>query len=72
MVTFLLGRNHRQVSTLRQFRDKILRQTPEGQEIIQLYYKWSPTILKAMEENEELKQEGKEMLDGVLGLIEKE
>jgi hypothetical protein len=72
VVTFLLGRNHRQVSTLRQFRDKILRQTPEGQEIIQLYYEWSPTIVRAMEENEELTQEGKEMLDGVLGLIEKE
>jgi len=69
VVTFLLGRNQRQVSTLRQFRDKILRQTPEGQEIIQLYYKWSPTIVKAMEENEELKQAAKTIIDGVLPVI---
>ena len=50
-------------------RDEILSQTPVGQEIIELYYHCSPTIVKVMEEDEEFKEEVKEMIDGVLGLI---
>jgi len=45
---------------------------PEGKEIIRLYYDWSPAIVKAMEEDEELKEEVKEMINGILGLIEEE
>ena len=40
-----------------------------GQEIIRLYYKWSPAIVRAMEEDEKYKEDVKEMLDGVLELI---
>ena len=47
----------------------MLTQTTEGQEFIRLYYHWSPSIVKAMEENEEFKQEMKVMIDGVLPLI---
>ncbi len=50
-------------------RDNILSQNPEGQEIIRLYYPWSPAIVKAMEEDEELKEQLREMIDGVLELI---
>ena len=53
-------------------RDTILSETPEGQEIIRLYYEWNPAIVKAMEEDEEFKAEVKEMVDGVLELIEGE
>jgi len=42
---------------------------PVGQEIIKLYYQWSPVIVRAMEEDEEFKAEVKEMIDGVLPLI---
>jgi len=54
---------------LRSFRDDVLIQTPEGREIIRLYYEWSPAIVKAMEADEEFKDEVKEMIDGVLGLV---
>ena len=54
---------------LRKFRDEVLRETPVGQEIIRLYYEWSPVVVKAMEEDEEFKKEVKEMIDGVLELI---
>jgi len=54
---------------LRKFRDEVLRETPVGQEIIKLYYEWSPVVVKAMEEDEEFKKEVKEMIDGVLELI---
>jgi hypothetical protein len=40
-----------------------------GQEIIKLYYQWSPVIVKVMEEDEEFKGGVKEMIDGVLMLI---
>ena len=43
-----------------------------GQEIIKLYYQWSPAIVNAMEEDEEFKKEVKMMIDGVLGLITEE
>ena len=47
----------------------MLSQTPEGREIIRLYYEWSPAIVKAIEEDEKFKAQVKEMIDEVLGLI---
>ena len=44
-------------------------QTPEGREIIKLHYQLSPVIVTAMEKDEEFKEEMKEMIDGVLGLV---
>ncbi len=37
-----------------------------------LYYQWSPAIVKAMEQDDEFKEEVKEMINGVLELIEGE
>ena len=34
-----------------------------------LYYQWSPSIVRAMEADEELKDNIKEMLEGFLGMI---
>jgi hypothetical protein len=48
----------------------VLSTTPEGQEIIKLYYELSPMIVKMMEENEEFKEQTKEMIDRILGLIQ--
>jgi hypothetical protein len=33
---------------------------------------WSPAIVKAMEEDEKFKEDVREMIDGVLGLITEE
>ena len=65
----IYGEHSEETELLRYFRDNILAQTPEGQEIIRLYYEWSPVIIRAMEEDEEFKEEVKEMVDGVLELI---
>ena len=35
----------------------VLNETPEGREMIRLYYEWSPALVKAMEGNEEFKEE---------------
>ena len=65
----LYGEYSEEAELLRDFRDEVLGQTQEGQEIIKLYYQWSPVIVKAMEDDEEFKEEVKEMIDGVLVLI---
>jgi hypothetical protein len=63
------GETSKEAECLRYFRDNILNQTLRGEELIKLYYQWSPAIVKAMEEDEAFKEEVKEMIDGILGLI---
>ncbi|MBW1825264.1 MAG: hypothetical protein JRI87_12065, partial [Deltaproteobacteria bacterium] len=53
-------------------RDNILKITSEGQEVIELYCEGSPVSLRAMKKNEALKEQVKELIDGVLGLLAKE
>ena len=65
----LYGENSEEIEVLRKFRDSLLSQTPAGQEIIRLYYEWSPVIVKAMETDEEFKEELKDMIDGLLPLV---
>ncbi|MEE8381634.1 MAG: CFI-box-CTERM domain-containing protein [Thermodesulfobacteriota bacterium] len=64
------GNNSEEIELLRYIRDNVLKKTPEGKELINLHYRWSPVIVRAMEADEEFKQAVKEMIDGVLGLIE--
>ena len=65
----IYGEYSGKVETLRYFRDNVLNKTKKGQGIIKLYYELSPGIVKAMEEDEEFKEEVKEMIDGILPLI---
>ncbi len=65
----IYGEHSEETEQLRYLRDSVLSKTPEGQEIIRLYYQWSPTIVKAMEEDEEFKENVEEMVDGVWGLV---
>ncbi len=50
----------------------MLSATPNGREIIRLYYKWSPVIVKAMEKDEAFKAEIKAFIDGILPLVSAE
>ena len=68
----IYGEDSEKVDLLRVIRDNVLSQTPEGQEIIRLYYRLSPMIVKAMKKEEGFKEEVKEMIDGVLGIVEGE
>ena len=65
----IYGENSEEVELLRYLRDDVLSKTPEGREIIRLYYQLSPVIVKAMDGDEEFKEEVKEMIDGVLLLV---
>ncbi len=69
LFSMLYGENSEAVEIARDFRDNVLSKSPEGQEIIKLYYQWSPIILNAMEEDGEFRQEIKEIIDGVLSLL---
>ena len=65
----IYGEYAEETELLRCFRDNLLGKTPEGQEIIRIYYEWSPVIVKLMREDKELKEEVKALIDGVLPLI---
>jgi hypothetical protein len=64
----IYGENSAEVQILRYVRDNVLSQTPEGQEIIKLYYQLSPVITKAIQNDPGLKTEMKAMIEGVLAL----
>ena len=68
----LYGEDSEEVALFRNFRDNVLSETPEGRELIKLYYQLSPGIVKTMEKDKAFKKEVNEMIDGVLGLIGEE
>ena len=65
----LYGEHTEKTESLRYFRDNILGKTPEGKEIIRLYYKWSPVIVRAMKDDKEFKGEVKALIDKILPMI---
>ena len=66
----IYGEHSKETQLLRSLRDNILSQSHEGRELIKLYYKWSPVIVRAMEEEDDFKEEVKEVIDGLLGIVE--
>jgi hypothetical protein len=66
----ICGEQSEEVAALRWYRDNVLSQTPEGRELIKLYYLWSPVIVRAMESDVEFKEEVKQMIDSVLAMLE--
>jgi hypothetical protein len=68
-VIAIYGNHSEEARLLRNLRDRVVQQTAEGQQLIKLYYLWSPAIVKAMEEHEGFKEEVKELIDGVLPMI---
>jgi hypothetical protein len=67
----IYGEGSFEVELLRSVRDTLLCRTPEGQELIKLYYQWSPAMVRAMQTDERFKKEVKQLVDGVLELIVK-
>lgn len=67
--TTIYGEHSEQTEILRHFRDTILNKTPEGKELIKLYYQWSPLIVKVMEQDKEFRKEVKEMIDSLLPIL---
>jgi hypothetical protein len=66
----IYGGNSEEVEVLRCFRDSVLSLTPEGREIIRLYYELSSLLVKAINEDEEFEEETQVIIDGILPWIE--
>lgn len=69
-VTEIYGQHSEEAEFLRNVRDGILSKTLEGRELIKFYYQWSPTLVKAMKEDEKFKQEVKAVIDELLPMGE--
>jgi hypothetical protein len=63
---WLFGKNSEEIDYLRNVRDNLLNNSPEGREITRLYYQWSPFLVQAAEADEELKKDMKAAIDGFL------
>jgi hypothetical protein len=53
---------------LRYVRDEVLKRTPEGREIVRMYYQLSPALVKALQEDRELQGHMKGIIDAVVPL----
>ncbi len=65
----IYGPHSEEVALLKAFRDNLLSKTPAGQQMINLYYQWSPAIVEAMGTDEVFKARVKGIIDGTLPLI---
>jgi hypothetical protein len=68
-LTQIYGEGSQEVKMLRLVRDSVLSATPEGREMVKLYYWLSPAIMMAIQSDEALKAEIKELVDGFLSLM---
>ncbi len=68
-IEIIVGSESEAAQILRYFRDNILRQTQEGRELIELYNQWSPTIVRAIERNDNFKEEVKTLIGDALLFI---
>jgi hypothetical protein len=67
----IYGENTEETELLRKYRDNVLSKTPEGQETIKAYYKFSPTVTKLLEQRPLLKNRAKAFIDNMLPGIRK-
>ena len=65
----LYGSYSYEVTLLKKFRDDVLSTTPEGRQLITLYYQLSPLVVKTMAEDKNFEDEIKEMIDDLLPMI---
>jgi len=65
------GEDSEATEMLRHYRDDVLSKTPEGQEVIKSYYKFSPTVTKLLEQRPLLKKRAKSLIDSMLPEIRK-
>jgi hypothetical protein len=59
----MYGEDSAETAMLRYFKETILSRTPEGRELIRIFYFWNPLLIKAIEEDEAFREEIKEMID---------
>lgn len=68
-LSVLYGEKSDKTELFRYIRDNQLNKTPEGRELIKLYYQWSPLIVNIMESDEDLKEEIKDVMNEILPIV---
>jgi hypothetical protein len=68
-IEVICGKDLMAIKTIRNFRDKVLKKTPEGRALIKLYYLWSPIIVKALNQDDQFKEKVKGITYSVLPII---
>jgi hypothetical protein len=66
----IYGEDSEQVLILKYIRDTMLQRTTEGREIINLYYTWSPFIVRLIETDHALRDEIKIAIDEFMDVID--
>jgi hypothetical protein len=67
----LYGEDAPETQLLRYCRDTLLNSTPQGKEMIRLYYEWSPLLVNALEEDELFKKKIRMLVDEIITLMER-
>jgi len=62
----IYGEGSDEIRLLKFVRDNILSKTPEGRKIIRLYYEWNSTIIRTIENNSEVEEKIKELINGII------
>jgi hypothetical protein len=65
----IYGEDSREVALLRNVRDSILNKTPEGKALVELYYQWSPVMVKALQADGVVKEDLRKMIDSILPFL---
>lgn len=65
----IYGESSAQAVFLRNFRDSVLSKTPEGQALIELYYRWSPVLVRGLRKDDQLREEIKVLMDDIVGIM---
>ena len=66
----IFGEASDEAALLRNLRDTLVSTTPEGRELIKLYYLWSPLIVSAMREDEHFKKRIQELLEEIVQTLQ--
>lgn len=72
ILDIFFGPDNPKLYILKAFRDEVLSKTPEGRELIELYYAWSPFLIEATQQDEQLKKEIKEMIEMIFPVMREE
>lgn len=70
LVESIYGEDSEEVIILRYFRDQLLKNSPEGREIIKLYYAWSPFMVRLIEKDQAFRDEIKITIDEFMDVID--
>jgi hypothetical protein len=68
-IALIYGEGTEEVALLRDFRDNVLHKTPEGREIIRLYYYLGPKMVESMVEDADFKKEVEVILNDILEVV---